>query len=298
VTADSPDTPAASEPPSHEPETSGPPTGESITRESTPRADESPVNAQDSTPREAGASVAERKAELADSLAAVRERIAAACVAAHRDPAEIRLLTVTKTFPATDVALLCDLGLDDFAENRDAEAAAKTAELAALRPDHHVHWTMVGRLQRNKAKSVAEWAAEVQSVDSGRLADALQHAVRLSLDRGNRDDRLDVLIQASIDGDPARGGIPLDDLFALSDHIAGLDTLRLLGVMAVAPLGMPPEQAFDRLAAAVARMRTDHPGATCLSLGMSGDLEQAITHGSTCVRVGTALLGGRRLASP
>jgi pyridoxal phosphate enzyme (YggS family) len=240
----------------------------------------------------------DRKAELAANLAAVRERIAAACAAADREPAEIRLLTVTKTFPAADVALLCDLDLDDFAENRDAEAAAKVAELRTLRPDHAARWAMVGRLQRNKAKSVAHWAAEVQSVDSGRLADALQHAVRLSLDRGDRADPLAVLIQASIDGDPARGGIPLDELFALSDHIAGLDALRLQGVMAVAPLGMPPEQAFDRLAVAVARMRTDHPAATCLSLGMSGDLEQAITHGSTCVRVGTALLGGRRLASP
>jgi pyridoxal phosphate enzyme (YggS family) len=241
---------------------------------------------------------AERRAELAANLAAVRERIAAACAAAHRDPAEIRLLTVTKTFPAADVALLRDLGLADFAENRDAEAAAKVTELATLRPDHPARWTMVGHLQRNKARSVAQWAAEVQSVDSGRLADALQHAVSTSLERGNRSDQLDVLIQASIDDDPARGGIPLGELFALSDHIAGLDALRLLGVMAVAPLGMPPEQAFDRLTAAVARLRTDHPGATCLSLGMSGDLDQAITHGSTCVRVGTALLGGRRLASP
>jgi pyridoxal phosphate enzyme (YggS family) len=242
--------------------------------------------------------VDERRVELAANLAAVRERIAAACAAAHRDPADVRLLAVTKTFPAVDVALLADLGLADFAENRDADAAAKTVELAALRPGSPVRWTMVGRLQRNKTRSVSEWADEVQSVDSGRLADALQHAVALSLDRAKRSAPMDVLIQASIDGDPDRGGCPLPELFALSDHIAGLDALRLRGVMAVAPLGMPAEQAFDRLASAVARLRTDHPAATCLSLGMSGDLEQAITYGSTCVRVGTALLGGRRLASP
>jgi hypothetical protein len=240
----------------------------------------------------------DRRAELAANLTAVRERIAAAATAANRDPADVRLLVVTKTFPAADVALLSDLGLADFAENRDAEAATKVAELTELRPDHTARWTMVGRLQRNKARSVVDWATEVQSVDSGRLADALRHAVQVSLDRGNRAGPLDVLIQASIDGDPARGGCPLADLPALSDHIGGLDALRLLGVMAVAPLGMPPEQAFDRLAGAAARLRVDHPTATCLSAGMSGDLEQAITYGSTCVRVGTALLGGRRLASP
>jgi hypothetical protein len=242
--------------------------------------------------------MSERRAELSANLAAVRERIAAACAAAGRDPAEVRLLAVTKTFPAADAALMADLGLADFAENRDQEAAAKVVELRDLRPALTVRWTLVGRMQRNKARSVAEWADEVQSVDSGRLADALQHAVRTSLDRTNRTEPLDVLVQASIDGDPERGGCPLPDLPSLSDHIGGLDALRLRGVMAVAPLGMPPAQAFDALAKAAGRLRTDHPSATSLSAGMSGDLEQAITYGSTCVRVGTALFGGRRLASP
>jgi pyridoxal phosphate enzyme (YggS family) len=237
-----------------------------------------------------------RRAELAENLAAVRDRIAAACATAGRDPAGIRLLAVTKTFPAADVALLVDLGLTDFAENRVVEAAGKVAEVARLREG--ARWTLVGRLQRNKARSVADWAAEVQSVDSTRLADALAAAVARSIDRGNRAGPLDVLVQASIDGDPDRGGCPLPDLVSLSDHIAGLDPLRLRGVMAVAPLEMPPDQAFDRLAVAAERLRADHPSATCLSAGMSGDLEEAITYGSTCVRVGTALLGGRRLASP
>ncbi len=239
-----------------------------------------------------------REAELAANLAAVRDRIATACAAAGRKPAEVRLLAVTKTFPAQDVALLGDLGLADFAENRDNDAAAKVAEVARLRPDRAVRWTMVGRLQRNKARSVVDWAEEVQSVDSGRLADALQHAARRSLDRANRAEPLDVFVQASIDGDPERGGCPLEDLPALSDHIAGSDALRLRGVMAVAPLGMPPDQAFDRLVAAFERLRADHPSATGLSAGMSGDLAEAITYGSTCVRVGTALLGSRPLASP
>ena len=240
----------------------------------------------------------DRAAELATNLAATRARIDRACRAAGRDPADVRLLAVTKNFPATDVALLADLALADFAENRDGEAAAKVAEFAELRPTAPVRWSMVGRLQRNKARSVAGWADEVQSVDSARLADALQHAVQASLDRGIRATKLDVLVQASIDGDTDRGGCPLPDLIALSDHIAGLDTLRLRGVMAVAPLGMPPEEAFDQLATAADQVRTAHPTATCLSAGMSGDLEMAIARGSTCVRVGTALLGSRRLASP
>ena len=239
-----------------------------------------------------------RLAELAANLAAVRERIDAACRAAGRDPNEVRLVAVTKTFPAADAALLIDLDITDLGENRDAEAATKVDEVATLRPDATVRWSMVGRLQRNKARSVAKWAAEVQSVDSGRLADALQHAVTTSLDRGNRTEPLDVLVQASIDGDPDRGGCPLADLPALSDHVATLDTLRLRGVMAVAPLGMPPEQAFERLAVAADRLRADHPTATTVSSGMSGDIEAAINYGSTCVRVGTALLGTRRLASP
>jgi pyridoxal phosphate enzyme (YggS family) len=241
---------------------------------------------------------ADRAAELAENLIAVRERIAAACDLAGRDPAGIRLLAVTKTFPASDVALLSDLGLDDFGENRDGDAAAKVAEFTVLRPGRVIRWTMVGRLQRNKARSVARWADEVQSCDSVRLADALQHAASAELAGGTRSAPLDVLVQASIDGDPLRGGLTLSGLPELTDHIAGLDALRLRGVMAVAPVGMSPEDAFDRLAQAADQVRTIHPEATCLSAGMSGDLLEAITHGSTCVRVGTALLGGRRLASP
>lgn len=240
----------------------------------------------------------DRSAELAANLAAVRARIADACAAAGRDPAGIRLLAVSKTFPAADVAAMADLGLADFAENRVQEAVAKAGEVRELRPGLTARWTLVGSLQRNKVRSIADWADEIQSVDSGRLADSLQHAIGASLDGGKRSAPLDVLVQASIDGDPARGGCPLGDLPALSDHIAGLQALRLRGVMAVAPLGMPPEQAFEALADAAGRLRTNHPAATCLSAGMSGDLEQAIPYGSTCVRVGTALFGGRRLASP
>jgi pyridoxal phosphate enzyme (YggS family) len=240
----------------------------------------------------------DRKAELAGNLAEVEARIAAACRAAGRARDEVKLIAITKTFPAADAALLADLGVTDVGENRDQEAGPKAAEVAGLRPDAALRWHMVGRLQRNKARSVVEWAHEVQSVDSARLADALAKAVHTARDGGKREEPLDVLIQASLDDDPERGGCPLDELGALAERVAHTGELRLRGLMAVAPLGADPAAAFERLARAGERLREDHPNAAEVSAGMSHDLEQAITHGSTSVRVGTALLGGRGLASP
>ena len=242
--------------------------------------------------------MSERREELAGALAAVRGRIERACAAAGRAPASVRLVAVTKTFPALDAASLTDLGVRDLGENREQEASAKVDEVRALRPDAAVRWHMVGRLQRNKARSVARWAAEIQSVDSVRLATALDRGVAAALSAGERSDPLDVLLQLSIDGDPTRGGVARDTLSELADHVARSGELRLRGLMAVAPLTMTPAEAFGRLAEAATRLREDHPEATELSAGMTGDLELAITHGSTCVRVGTALLGGRGLASP
>ena len=242
--------------------------------------------------------MSDRLADLADSLRAVRARIEAACAAHDRDPAHVRLLAVTKTFPASDAALLTDLGLTDLGENREQEASAKAVELAELRPGVDVRWHMVGRLQRNKARSVARWAAEIQSVDSLRLADALARASRAARDAGERDAPLDVLVQVSIDGDPERGGCPIPDVPALADGVTRSGELRFRGLMTVAPLGMEPDQAFGAFHQVAQRIRREHPNAVELSCGMSNDLESAIAHGSTCVRVGTALLGGRGLASP
>ncbi|MGH3935492.1 MAG: YggS family pyridoxal phosphate-dependent enzyme [Pseudonocardiaceae bacterium] len=240
---------------------------------------------------------ARRRDELVAALARVRRRITAACTAAGRDVTDVRLLTVTKTFPAEDVALLADLGLRDVAEARAQEAAVKVAAVAALRPSIPMCWHMVGRLQRNKTRSVARWATQVQSVDSVRLAVALGAAVCAARQAGERDGAIGVLVQASLDGDPLRGGCPLPELEALADRVAAVPGLRLEGVMGVAPLGVAPELAFAGLAAAAQRLRRAHPGAIELSAGMSADLEQAIAQGSTCVRVGTAVLGDRPLAS-
>jgi PLP dependent protein len=234
----------------------------------------------------------ERRAQLEARLTTVRARIDAACADAGRDPAEITMIAVTKTYPASDVLLLAGLGVTDIGENRDQEAAPKAAAVAAA--DVDLRWHFVGRLQRNKCRSVVRYADMVHSVDSVRLADALGEATRRFRDRP-----LDVLVQVSIDGDPARGGAveDIDDsdrrLAAVVDAVAAQEGLRLAGVMAVAPLGWEPAAAFARLAEIAAWVRKDHPHATIVSAGMSNDLEAAIAHGATHVRIGSALLGMR-----
>ncbi|MGW0523388.1 YggS family pyridoxal phosphate-dependent enzyme [Crossiella sp. NPDC003009] len=238
----------------------------------------------------------ERKAELAAALAELQERIATACVKAGRDPGEVQLLPITKNFPASDVALLTELGCTEFGESREQEASAKAAELAEA--GIHPRWHLIGRLQRNKARAVLRWAGVIQTVDSVRLADALAKAVAKARAEGERAGPLDVLVQLSLDGDPQRGGVPQDQLAELVAKITRSGELTLKGVMAVAPLGSNPHDAFGELAEVSARLRNEHAGAVVVSAGMSGDLEAAIDHGSTCVRVGTSLLGGRRLTSP
>jgi pyridoxal phosphate enzyme (YggS family) len=239
----------------------------------------------------------DRREELARRLDAVRKRIDAACVAAGRAPGSVELLAVTKTVPAEDVATLLDLGLTAFAENRVQEAEAKAAAVAELRPEARPRWHLVGSLQRNKARSVVHWADRVESVDSIRLADALDAAVRRQRETGGRTDRLPILLQYSVDGDPLRGGVPRAGLIRLAEHVVSCAGLRLAGLMAVAPLGADPDAAFADVAAAAAALRDRFPQATVLSAGMSGDLEAAIRHGSSLVRVGTALVGERPLTS-
>ena len=231
--------------------------------------------------------VASRKGELSGRLVAVRERIAAACVAAGRDPREVTLVAVTKTFPASDVRLLYELGVRDVGENRDQEAAPKAAECADLAPE--LTWHFVGQLQTNKAASVVRYARVVHSVDRLRLARALGQQAR----RAGR--VVTCLIQVSLDAGPGRGGARPAQVPELAAAVAAEEGLVLGGVMAIAPLGAPPLDAFRRLAEVAAAVRAGHPAAVVISAGMSGDLEEAIEAGATHVRVGTALLGARRV---
>jgi PLP dependent protein len=225
----------------------------------------------------------DRREELAGRLARVRERIAAACRIAGRDPGDVTLVAVTKTFPASDVRLLSGLGVRDFGENRDAEAAPKVAQCADL----DISWHFVGQVQTNKAVSVARYATFVHSVDRMRLIRALGAGAL----RAGR--VIQCLIEVSLDGDPARGGAPAGEVPGLADALTATDGLVLAGVMAVAPLGMPPADAFASLLDSAAVVRAVRPSATIISAGMSGDLEAAIAAGATHVRIGTALLGDR-----
>jgi hypothetical protein len=231
-----------------------------------------------------------RLAELRDNLAAVRSRIDEGCRAAGRSGQEITLIAVTKFFPVTDAALLAELGVTDLGENRDQDASVKAAELAEL-TSIAVRWHFLGRLQTNKARSVARYADLVHSVDRQPLADALEDGARRAERPG-----LDVLVQLSLDDAETaagRGGGAADELLRLADRIAGSDVLRLVGIMAIAPLGGDADQAFSRLAEVAQRLRAAHPAAGIVSAGMSDDLEAALRHGATHVRIGTALLGRR-----
>jgi PLP dependent protein len=209
--------------------------------------------------------------------------MAKACEAAGRDVSELTLIAVTKTRPASDVRLLSGLGVADVGENRDAEAAPKAAECADL----PLTWHFVGQLQTNKAASVVRYAHVVHSVDRLRLVRALGRAAR------GAGRVVQCLVEVSLDGDPARGGAAAGDVPALAEALAAEEGLLLGGVMAIAPLSMPPADAFARLLASAAAVRAVRPGATVISAGMSGDLEAAVEAGATHVRIGTALLGDR-----
>jgi hypothetical protein len=224
-----------------------------------------------------------RREELALRLAEVRGRIAKACEAAGRDVSEVTLIAVTKTKPASDVRLLSELGVSDIGENRDAEAAPKAAQCADL----DLTWHFVGQLQTNKCASVARYASVVHSVDRLRLVSALGKAAC----RAGR--VIECLVEVSLDGDPARGGAVAEQVPALAEALAAEEGLVLGGVMAIAPLSMPPADAFARLAVSAAAVRQIRPAATVISAGMSGDLEAAVEAGATHLRIGTALLGDR-----
>jgi PLP dependent protein len=230
--------------------------------------------------------VSDRREEVRRGLARVQERIASACDDAGRDVEEVTLVVVTKFFPASDVRLLADHGVRHVAENRHQEGVAKHQEC----DDLGLTWHFVGGLQSNKAGAVGAWVDVVQSVDRPRLLSGLSRAAH------DRSRPLDVTVQVSLDAPDSRGsraGVAPDQLASLVEQVLAADGLRLRGLMAVAPLGADPDRAFGRLAGLADRVRAQAPQATWLSAGMSGDLEHAIRHGATHVRVGSAVLGNR-----
>lgn len=216
---------------------------------------------------------------LAERLAEVDGRIADAARAAGRDPGELTRIVVTKFHPASLVRELHDLGVRDVGENRHQEAAAKHAELSDL---DDLTWHFVGQLQSNKARAVRAYARVVHSVDRVSLVKALAG-----------DDLLDCFLELNLTDDPDRGGVVPDAAEALAEQVAASEGLRLLGVMAVAPLESDPRAAFARVRAVSDRIRSVVPGATAISAGMSGDFAEAIAEGATHLRIGTAITGKR-----
>jgi pyridoxal phosphate enzyme (YggS family) len=231
-----------------------------------------------------------RRAELVGALAGVRATIADACAAAGREARSVTLVAVTKTYPATDVYTLAELGVLDIGESKDQEARAKIGDLEAsgLEPIA-LRWHLVGRLQTNKARSVVRYAYAVHSLDRPKLARALADAAEAD----ERTEPLEVFLQVSLDDDPGRGGVPVDELDRLADTVAERPQLVMRGVMAVPPIGADPDRAFARLADISGELRARYPQADAISAGMSADLAIAVRHGATHVRVGTALLGRR-----
>ncbi|MFJ1895472.1 MULTISPECIES: YggS family pyridoxal phosphate-dependent enzyme [unclassified Streptomyces] len=236
----------------------------------------------------------DRKDQLAANLAQVEERIASACAAAGRKREEVTLIVVTKTYPASDVRILHELGVRQVAENRDQDAAPKAAACADL----SLTWHFVGQLQTNKVRSVVSYADIVQSVDRVKLVTALSAAVR----RDEREGReLGCLIQVALDAESGergeRGGVAPDGVEELAAALESAPGLRPAGLMTVAPLVGPfagrQRAAFDRLMEISSRLRGNHPAANMVSAGMSADLEDAVAAGATHVRVGTAVLGVR-----
>lgn len=252
----------------------------------------------------------QRRDELQQNLQAVHARIRRAAHTAGRDPDDVTLVVVTKTWPASDVVLLAELGVEHVGENRDQEAAQKYREVRdASAAGRELTWHFVGQLQTNKAKSVASYADIVQSVDRVRLVTALE---RGAVDRSTM---LRCLVQVQLatesEASPAagpvadpvagpvagdadgRGGAAGAEVVVIADAIAASPHLQLAGVMGVAPLGEDPATAFASLRDLAHGLSTKHPDAKIISAGMSGDLEAAVAEGATHVRIGSAVLGVR-----
>jgi len=219
----------------------------------------------------------------AERLAAVRARIEAAAGRAGRDPATVRLIGASKTVPLGVLAGAVRAGLSDLGENRVQEAEAKAPLLRAdLTDGAGPTWHLIGHLQSNKARKAIALFDWIHSVDSPRLADALD---RIAAESGRTPH---VLVEVNTSGEASKEGVLPEDAPALIAHVAGLASLRLAGLMTIGPLAGDPRPAFRLL-----RRLRDTAGLVELSMGMSGDFEAAIEEGATMVRVGSALFGAR-----
>jgi pyridoxal phosphate enzyme (YggS family) len=221
--------------------------------------------------------------ELSRRLGEVDAKIAARLAANKRDPGSVTRIVVSKFHPSILVRELEALGVRDFGENRDQEAAAKSTEVSDL----DINWHFIGQLQSNKVKSVLGYASVVHSLDRVSLLEALAKQTL------QREVPLDVFIQVNLTDDPGRGGVNPEELLSFADSVAVASGLNLLGVMAVASLDGEEERDFSKVASLSEGLRIEHPEAKMISAGMSNDYELAIDYGATHLRIGTAITGNR-----
>jgi PLP dependent protein len=212
-----------------------------------------------------------RVEEIAHNLETVRANIAAVATA------PVTLIAVTKTFPASDVQILKQLGVSDFGENRDAEGAEKSKIVDG-------NWHFQGQIQSNKLKSITSWASVIHSLDDPRHFEVIEKVAPHPLR---------IFLQVSLDGAHDRGGAGVDQLYRLADLVSDSKTHTLVGLMSVPPVEMDPEAAFSQLSVIRNEFLRRFPKADSLSTGMSGDYQSAISHGATHVRVGSSILGSR-----
>ena len=222
---------------------------------------------------------------ISDSLQSTKNRIDAACAATGREPGSVRLLVVSKTFPAAAVREAHAAGARAFGENYVQEGLAKIGELIDLRGA--LEWHLIGPLQSNKTRLVAEQFDWVHSVDRLKIAE------RLSEQRPPGLPPLNICLQVNISGEPSKSGLLPADVPALARQVATLPRLRLRGLMAIPEPGPGARAQHEAMAALFSELRADGLAVDTLSLGMSADLEAAIAAGSTMVRVGSAIFGDR-----
>lgn len=222
---------------------------------------------------------------ISDSLQAVKNRIAAACVSAGRPPDAVRLLVVSKTFPATAVREALNAGARAFGENYVQEGLAKIVDLIDERA--RLEWHLIGPLQSNKTRPVAEQFDWVHSVDRLKIAE------RLNEQRPAELPPLNVCLQVNISGEASKSGLLPAEVAPLAQQVAALPRLKLRGLMAVPEPGPGALQQHQAMASLFDRLKAQGLALDTLSLGMSADLEDAIRAGSTMVRVGSAIFGAR-----
>lgn len=222
---------------------------------------------------------------ISDSLQSVKSRIAAACVAAGRAPDAVQLLVVSKTFPGAALREAFAAGARAFGENYVQEGLAKIEELADLRGQ--LAWHLIGPLQSNKTRPVAEQFDWVHSVDRLKVAE------RLSQQRPASLPPLNVCLQVNISGEASKSGLLPGDVATLARQVAALPGLTLRGLMAVPEPGPEAAAQHQAMAALFNTLNAQGLALDTLSLGMSADLEAAIAAGSTLVRVGSAIFGAR-----